>query len=377
MACTVGDVAELVELLAPVHLAREDDNVGLIVGDPRGLVEGVLVTLDVTPEVLEEAYSRKAGLVVSHHPPVFRGLRRVITDTATGKVLREALKRGISIYAAHTNLDVCRGGVNTALAEIFGLQGDRPLLPADHGYSKLVTTVPPEAVEEVSEALFNAGAGNIGRYRGCSFRVEGEGTFIPAGDARPYSGERGKMNAVREIRLEVRVERGRVGEAVRALLASHPYEEPAFDVYPLAGPAAEGMGRVGEIPGETTAGDLAEECRRLLGSPLVRLAGDPRRRVKRLAVCGGRGGHLLSAAREAGAEALVTGDVDHHQALEARALGLALIDAGHYHTERPVVERLARFLQEEARRREMKVEVYESAVDTGPWSYGGGDERAG
>lgn len=372
MTCTVADVVEMMERIAPADTAVPGDNVGLLVGSPHSRLESVLVALEVSREVVEEAREAGAGLVVCHHPPVYRPLSRLREDDPLQSLLCHLVRSGLSVYAAHTNLDVSPQGVNAALAEALGLQEHAPLQEAAvrEGY-KVVTFVPPEHLDRVSEALFRAGAGVIGDYRGCSFRAEGTGTFLPGIGASPAYGEAGRMNEVRELRLEVLVEKTRLGRALAALYAAHPYEEPAVDVYAVSTPFRGGMGRVGTLPRPMSPVELVEYCRRRLDSPTVRYAGPAGVSVIRVAVCGGSGGSAARAAREAGAEALITGDVGHHQAHEARELGLVLVDAGHYHTERVVVPFLARLLEEESSRRGLEVRFVSSRIDTCPWESGG------
>ena len=372
MACQVKDIVALMEEIAPPEYAEDWDNVGLLVGSAHAGIETVLVSLDATSEVVAEAGERGAGLLISHHPPVFRPMTRVITDKPPGSLVKEALMAGVALYAAHTNLDLCEVGVNVVLAEKFGLKDHRPLQssPAAEGF-KLVTFLPQQHLPSVSEALFKAGAGVIGDYTGCSFRVEGRGTFTPGPGASPAYGEAGKPNQVEEVRLEVVVEKDGLERALKALLDSHPYEEPAYDVYPLRMPSTAGKGRIGELPDMTTLGGLVRRCSQELGIPSVRLAGDPGREVRRVAVCGGRGGKLIPRAAREGAEVMITGDVVYHEALAAAARGLAVIDAGHYHTERPVVPHLAALLRQKADRAGLEVEVHISDIDTHPWVVGG------
>ncbi len=373
MGCRVQDMTGILEDIAPPGLAEEWDNVGLQCGSPHAEVDAVLVALEVNEEVVEEAVERGAGLIVCHHPLIFEPLKDLREDDPRSRLACEVVRTRLAVYAAHTNLDAAPLGVNAALAEALGLRDDAPLMEGiTRPARKVVTFLPPEHVVAVSETLFAAGAGVIGEYTGCSFRAEGTGTFYAGAGTSPAYGEKGAMNEVREVRLEVLVEERLLGRALRALLQAHPYEEPAVDVYPTEIPWAGGMGRVGRLQGPLRLRELADLCRTRLGNPCVRFAGPPDREVERVAVCGGRGAHLAAAARRAGADALVTGDVGHHQALEALALGLAVVDAGHYHTERTVVPFLARLLKERAERRGLEVEVIASHVDSSPWKVGGG-----
>ncbi|MDD3718924.1 MAG: Nif3-like dinuclear metal center hexameric protein [Actinomycetota bacterium] len=373
MACEVGDVVTLLEELAPPRLAEDWDNAGLQVGSRRAQVEAVLISLDVTPEVLGEARERGAGLLACHHPPIFRPLRSLVTDEPRAALLRDALAAGMAIYAAHTSLDASPRGVNDALGALFELEDQRPLLEAHPREEyKLVTFVPPEHVVAVSAALFGAGAGVIGDYSGCSFRVEGTGTFTPGPGTRPAYGDPSGPSEVREARLEVVLPAESMREAVEALLASHPYEEPAYDLHRVHVPQGAGLGRVGDLPAPVSLGELARRCRGLLGNPAARLCGDPTAAVRRVAVCGGSGGDMAGAALAAGAQVLITGDVGHHQALDALAVGLAIIDAGHYHTERPVLSHLASLLEGKARKSGLALAIHVSETDTCPWIDGGG-----
>ncbi len=368
MACEVGDIVALVEELAPPHLAEDWDNAGLQVGSRRARTGAVLVSLDAVPRVLQEARELGAGLLVCHHPPIFRPLRNLAADGPPGDFLHAAVAAGLAIYAAHTSLDASPHGVNAALAALFELEEQRPLLPAPPREEyKLVTFLPPEHLPGVSAALFAAGAGDIGAYSGCSFRTEGTGTFTPGPGSRPAYGAAAGPSEVREVRLEVVLPARRMREALHALLDSHPYEEPAYDLLRVHVPQDAGLGRVGDLPAPLSLGALARRCGELLENPAVRLAGDPAVAVRRVAVCGGSGADSADAALSAGAQVLITGEVGHHRALEALAAGLAVIDAGHYHTERPVVPHLASLLAEGARGAGLDVKVHASRVQTCPW----------
>ncbi len=373
MSCKIAGVIAILEELAPPQYAEDWDNVGLLVGSRQAETGAVLVALDCTREVLDEAVEAGAALVVCHHPPIFRPLKRLLADDPVGLLLHRAVAAGVSVYAAHTNLDASEVGVNTVLAEILGLTDLSALQRApERRRNKLVTFLPPDHVAAVSAALFSAGAGRIGDYAGCSFRLEGAGTFTPGPDSHPAYGEKGGPNEVREVRLEVVVEEKDLARTLEALLLSHPYEEPAYDVYPLRDFSPAGLGRVGNLPRPLSLADLALRCSRELANPAVRVAGDPALGITRVAVCGGSGGKLARAAVRAGAQALVTGDVGYHDALEAAGLGLAVIDAGHYHTERPAMQRLARLLEEGMERAGLEAPVRLSEIRTDPWSWGGG-----
>jgi dinuclear metal center YbgI/SA1388 family protein len=374
MSCRIEEIIALLEQLAPPAFAEDWDNVGLQLGSAREEVTAVLLALDATREVLAEARAKEAGLLICHHPLIFHPLLRLVTDEPAGALVREALISGVAVYAAHTNLDASQYGVNTALAELLGLRDHHQLQRAGtRGGFKLVTFLPPQHVAAVTSALFRAGAGIIGDYSGCSFRAEGYGTFTPGPRSHPVYGKAGTANEVREFRLELSVGEDGLEAAVAALLESHPYEEPAYDVYPLRGVVGAGLGRVGDLPAPMGLGDLARRCSLELGNPAVRVSsGDPDLAVSRVAVCGGSGAKLAREALAAGAQVLITGDVGYHESQEAAAAGLAFIDAGHYHTEWPVLPYLASLLAERAEGKGLGVEILVSDVRTCPWINGGG-----
>lgn len=371
MAESVADWMVLLEQAYPARDAQSWDNVGLQVGDPQWDVDRILVSLDVTSAVLDEAAEVAGTMVIAHHPLLFRPLERLTPTTASGRLALAAARRGIAVAAAHTNLDVADDGAGTSVptADVLGLVDRRPLASSltQAGKVKLVTFVPPEAVEQVIDALAAAGAGRIGDYERCSFRVHGTGTFTPVGAADPYSGQVGQANAVDELRVEIDVPRGSVAAVVAALGEAHPYEEVAYDLVPLLDGAALGFGRVGHLPAPRRLADLAELIRTGLPAPHLRYAGDPDREVRRVAVIGGAGDSLLDAARATGAEVVVTGDLRHHVTLDALELGLAVIDAGHHATEVAAMPAWRERLVAEAARRGLGATVLASRVPTVPW----------
>jgi dinuclear metal center YbgI/SA1388 family protein len=376
MADTVGDWAGLVHERYPPAEAAGWDSVGLQVGDPSWPVERVLVSLDVTSAVIDEASGGEPGapptLVVAHHPLLFRPLARLTPSTASGKVALAAARAGVAVLAAHTNLDVATDGAGTSdpVMRVLGLHGAEPLTAEvrDAGEVKLVTFVPATHLDPVLGALSAAGAGVIGEYERCSFRVGGTGTFRPGRGADPFSGTRGEDNQEAEDRLEIVVPRRRVGGAVRALLSAHPYEEVAYDLYPLLAGATAGFGRVGDLPRPQALSELADRIRVELPAPHLRYAGDPRRTVTRAAAVGGAGESLVPAALGAGADVLVTGDLKHHVVLDALEQGLALIDAGHHATEAAALPAWLDRLQTAAADRGLTAPVVASRTPTVPWA---------
>jgi dinuclear metal center YbgI/SA1388 family protein len=340
----VADLVTTMEAVAPVRYAATWDNVGLIVGDTAQPLARVLIAIDCTRAVLEEARSTAVDAIVSYHPPLFAPQKRFVA----GSVAFEAARAGIAIYSPHTALDVADGGTNDVLADAVGMTDRTPLRPVDtvDRERKLVTFVPAEHVEAVSAALFEAGAGHIGRYSSCSFRSTGTGTFFGEEGAQPVVGAAGRLEQAPELRLETVVPVVAIEAVVRALRRAHPYEEPAFDLVRLAAPPeAKGMGRVGSVPGGPLA-QLVERTKRALGVEHVLVAGPPEREVSRAAVCAGSGGELVADAAAAGAHVLVTGELRHHDALAASAAGVAVVCTRHSTSERIALAALETTLAE-------------------------------
>jgi dinuclear metal center YbgI/SA1388 family protein len=341
MSATVADWLGILDGLFPPGLAEAWDNVGLQVGDRSWEADRVMVALDPTPGVIGEAIGGGCGLLVTHHPLLFRPLDRLDLGEPVGRAIGEAVSARLAVFACHTNADAARPGVTDALAEALGLRVTGVLRPSHpEERVKLVTFVPPEATSKVLDAVALEGAGEIGEYTHCSFRVRGAGTFFPSDRAHPAVGERGELTEVHEDRVEVVLPSARLSPVVQALRTAHPYEEVAYDVYPLVGGVGLGPGRLAEPAGEITASALAERCRERLGGA-VRTAGPLDRPVTRVALCGGAGASLIPDAMAVESDVMVTGDVKHHQALDAAAAGLTVIDAGHHGTEWPFVRALA------------------------------------
>jgi dinuclear metal center YbgI/SA1388 family protein len=373
MADTVQDWVELVDAEYPEGDAASWDEVGLHVGDPDDPVTTVLVALDVTPAVLDEAVSAGAELVFAHHPLLFRPLSRLTPTTASGLLALRAAREHIAVLAAHTNLDVAVPGTTDPIVDALGLVEVHPLDPARaEAPTKLVVFVPTESTSAVIAALAEAGAGTIGEYEECSFRVTGTGTFRPSAVADPTVGEREQRNEVIEDRLEVVVPTARLASVRRALVEAHPYEEVAYDVYPLLMPPAEGggkgLGRIGRLPEPLPLRAVADRLAVALPSPHLRLVGDPDRRVERVAACGGAGDSYVVAAHRAGADVYITGDLRHHVSLDALTVGMSLIDAGHYATEAAALPAAMARLEIAARTRGLSARLLRSHVRTEPWA---------
>lgn len=333
----LGDVVRALDELWPPALAADWDAVGLAVGDPDTDVRRVRFAVDPVAVVVQEALDDGCQLLVSHHPLYLRGTSSVAADGPKGRLVEALVRGGCGLFVAHTNADRSCPGVNDALAALFDLQGTVPLDPVLETLDTLVVLVPTADAAGLAAALTAAGAGQVGSYDSCTWSVAGTGAFRPLPGARPAVGEVGRLEHVDEVRIETVVPAGCRDEVLRVLLATHPYETPAWSLLPsvpLPGPA--GVGRVGDLPQPMALGDLIELAAHVLPPTSwgVRGSGDPRRVVRRLAVCGGAGDEELGRAAAAGADALLTSDLRHHRALESPE-GLALIDASHWATEWP------------------------------------------
>jgi dinuclear metal center YbgI/SA1388 family protein len=352
---TVADLTSWLEQFAPSRLAEPWDNVGLLWGDPGAVVERVMTCLTVTPATAAEAIRERAALIVSHHPILFREAKRIRADLPETAHLWQLARAGIAVASPHTAFDNTRDGINDILCRRLGLAEVVPLRPlapiaaglvaAPQSFKIVVFTPLPER-EAVSAAAFSAGAGRIGAYQECSFAIPGEGTFFGTGDANPTVGERGRRETVRELRLEFVCPAPLLGAVLASIRARHSYEEPAIDVYPLHETVANdsppsGSGRIGRLLKPLGLEEFAMAVGRVLGGVPVAMVGEPGRRVERVALACGAGDEFLKDAARLKADVLLTGEARFHRALEAEAIGIGLITAGHYATERSGVEELA------------------------------------
>lgn len=339
----VHDVVQWLKEFAPLSLAESWDNVGLLLGDAEAQCDRVLTCLTLTADVATEAIDTGCQMIVTHHPLPFKPVAKLTASDPVGKVLLPLLRNGVAVYSAHTAFDSCRAGINASLAEQIGLRGIKALKPAaGAATNKLVCFVPAESLADVQRAVWNAGAGIIGEYTCCSFAVSGTGSFLPSQNANPTVGSPGKMEHCPEVRLEVDVPAAITPQVVAALRAAHPYEEPAYDVYPLISDNADvGAGRFGDLPEAVTLEQLLLTLKTMFTPATLQVVGDGNRLISRIAVACGSGGEFLSAAKAQGCDLLLTGEARFHTAIEARDSGIGLVLAGHYATERPAMDQLA------------------------------------
>lgn len=345
----VAALCDAMERIASPWTAAEWDNVGLLVGDRFWPVRRVLVTIDLTEDVLKEAGAGRFDAIISYHPPIFRPVKSLTVGThSTEGLAAEAFSRGIAVYSPHTAWDCAPGGTNDCLAAMCGLLDVRPFeLARRPGREfKLVTFLPAKSVDQVAEALFAAGAGKIGDYEKCSFRASGHGTFLGGDATHPAVGRRGRLERVEEIRIEVVVPAARLGEAVAAMRAAHPYEEPAFDIYPVEPHPVKGLGqgRTGRFRKPVRLGDLARTLARTTGAAGPQIIGAPATRVRHALVCAGAAGSLPFEIpdRPCGpGDVVITGEIRHHDALRYARCGACAVALGHWASERPSLAGLA------------------------------------
>lgn len=344
---TVADLITHLESLAPAELAADWDNVGLLLGDASAPANRVMTCLTLTPEVAEEAVAENAGLVVTHHPILFRGVKRLTTATSEGRMVLALARSGTAVFSPHTSLDNATGGINDLLARRLGLVDVSPLrFRAGEQQVKIVVFVPDSDLTGVSDAMFAAGAGHIGQYSECSFRLAGTGTFFGSDSTHPAVGQKGRREEVSEWRVEAVCSEGSVPAVVAAVRRAHSYEEPAFDVYPLR-PQALGLGegRLGRLARPAALAELVQSVKLGLNASHVQMVGQADKRIERVAIVCGAGGEFLGDAVKAKADVFLTGEMRFHDYLAARAQGIALLLPGHYATERCGVEELAERLQ--------------------------------
>lgn len=375
---TLGQIIDVLERLYPLRLAEKWDAVGLVCGDRQDPVHTIRFAVDPTLDVVDEAIDAGAQLLVTHHPLLLKGVHGVSTDSFKGAVVHRLIKAGCALYVAHTNADSARPGVSDALARIVGLDNLTPLSRANPPaqLAKVCVFVPHDHEVAVIDALSHAGAGQIGQYARCAWGSTGTGTFTPLPGADPAIGQVGQRTDVSETKIEMVFPPALTGAVVQALRAAHPYEEPAFDLLTLLGePSHLGLGRVGFLPEPTTLENFATTVAKALPYTVsgVRVAGDPKAEVHKIAVCGGAGDSLFDAVRASGADAYLTSDLRHHPASEAReAAGDGppyLVDVPHWAGEWPWLHSCASRLSTDLLTDGFAITTEVSTLRSDPWSF--------
>lgn len=361
----VYEVIHELEKLAPTAFAEGFDNVGLLVGDSQAEVSKILVTLDTLESVVDEAIEKKANLIVSFHPIIFSGMKKLTGKTYVERVVQKAIKHDINIYATHTALDNSPYGVNYQIAQQLNLQNTKILIPQKDTLRQLVTYAPINLAEQVRNALFEAGAGNIGRYDQCSFNLEGKGTFRGLADANPYVGEVGKMHTENEIRISVIYSKNVESQILVALRNAHKYEEIAYEILSLNNLNQNiGIGMVGELTEEMDEVDFMKYLKEKMKVSVIRHSKFLGKKIKKVAVLGGSGSFAISNAKQKGADVYVTADLKYHEFYQAENQ-IVLADIGHYESEQFTKNLLTAYLSEKF----PNFAILNSEIDTNPVNY--------
>lgn len=361
----VKDITEYLESLAPRAYQESYDNSGLLTGEPSQEVTGVLVTLDCTEEVVQEAIERGINMIVAHHPIIFKGLKKLTGSNYVERTILKAIRNNIALYAIHTNLDNIHTGVNRKIGKKIGLKNLRILLPKKDTLSKLVTFIPRENEEPVMKALYDAGAGQIGNYKNCSFGVAGTGTFMPNEVATPHIGKANQQESVKEIRAEVIFSTHLEAQIIGGLRKAHPYEEVAYYITRLENDNQEvGSGMIGELEQPMEPIEFLKGLKTSMSLNIIRHTQLLDKKVKKVAICGGSGSFLLHQAIRSGADFFVTADFKYHEFFDADGK-ITIADIGHYESEFFTKELIMELLKEKF----PTFAVNFSSTDTNPIRY--------
>ena len=329
----VQDVINHLQDLAPLAYAEDFDNVGLLVGDKNQPVSGVLVTLDTLEAVVDEAIENSCNLIVSFHPIIFKGLKKLTGKTYVERVVIKAIRHNIAIFSIHTALDNALEGVNSIICDQLGLKNKKILIPQAGTIKKLQTYVPKPNAEELRQALFNAGAGSIGNYESCSFNVDGEGTYMGNEDSNPVIGKKGELHTENETAISVTFKKHLESKVLKKLFDAHPYEEVAYEISTLENTNQHiGMGMIGELENEMNTKECLQFIKTKMNTKCIRHSKFINKSIKRIAVLGGSGSFAINAAKIAGADLFVTADLKYHDFFSAEN-DIVLADIGHYESE--------------------------------------------
>ncbi|AFS78807.1 NIF3-like protein [Gottschalkia acidurici 9a] len=357
-----SEIVSILNKLAPSYLIDTWDNSGLQVGSLKKDVKNILITLDLGEKALNKAIENKVDMIITHHPLFFGGIKHISLDNPNGDIISEIIKNDITVFSAHTNLDMCNGGVNDILADKLNLKDTRPMskFRADKLY-KICVFVPVSHTEIVRKALGDSGAGFIGNYSHCTFNTKGVGTFLPREGTNPYIGELGRIESVEEEKIETIVDEHILQKVISSMVKAHPYEEVAYDIYPLYNKGKSyGYGRVGKLDKNIALNDFGRIVKEKLDCETVRVYGDLNREIKKVALCGGSGGSFIKDAHRSNADVYITGDIKYHDAQLASELGISIIDAGHFETEKHSIDFLKEYIQENTN--QVKIITYNESI---------------
>ncbi len=336
----IKEIINFLETIAPAALQEDYDNAGLITGDNNAICTGIIVSLDCTEAIVQEAIDKKCSLIVAHHPIIFKGLKKINGNNYVERTIIKAIKNDIAVYAIHTNLDNVLHGVNGKIAEMLGLQNPSILSSKKHLLRKLVVFSPKENAQTLTQALFTAGAGNIGNYSECSFSTKGTGTFTPGENANPQTGKRGLRETLDETKIEVIYPEWMERNILNAMKLNHPYEEVAHDIYMLDNAYQNiGAGVIGDLTVAIDENDLLQKIATIFKVEVIKHTGLMQKKCKKIAICGGAGSFLISAAKASGADVFITSDVKYHEFFDADNQ-ILLVDMGHFESEQFTIDLL-------------------------------------
>jgi dinuclear metal center YbgI/SA1388 family protein len=362
----IKDIAEKIEKIVPLKLAQGWDNVGLLIGNPQQNVKNILLTIDITKEVLTEAKRLRTDLIISYHPVIWDGLKKINRDN----IVYDLIQAGIAVFSVHTALDAAAGGVNDGLSDIIGIVDGKPIgdyveSPQGDNY-KLIVFAPIESAAKVSNAIFAAGAGAIGNYSNCGFAAEGTGTFLSLAGAKPTIGKKGRTEAVPEIKFETIVPAGKLADCITAMKKAHPYEEPAFDVFKLYNSQNKfGLGRIGKLQKPMRLNTILERIKKHTGARDFGIIGNQKRLIKTAAVCAGSCGKIINSIIAAKADLYLTGELKHNYALAAQEANLTCICLSHTVSERFILRKFAKQLQKQTK--EITIKISKKDADPFKW----------
>ncbi len=360
------EIIKYIEEWAPKEIAWQKDNVGLQIGTADRKLKNILLCLELTNEVIDDAIKKSCNFIISHHPLLFSSLKKIdLQNDKNSKLIERLIKKDITLYSAHTNLDFTRGGVSFELAKVLKLKNIDFLTHAKSNQYKLVVFVPSTFTEKVSDAIFEAGGGVIGEYKRCSFRTNGTGTFRGSERANPTVGKKGQDEKVEEVRLEVVIDSWKVKKVLSALFKVHPYKEAAYDIYPLENSGNYGSGAIGELENSYSKVEFLKFISGQLKVKNFRYVESPKNKIKKVAVCGGAGSALIQEAINANADAFITADIKYHSFHDAIGK-ILLVDAGHYETEIHSLNELKRRLSNYAGINNSNIKIFKYNGSTNP-----------
>lgn len=369
MSINYDEIMNIMEEISPIHLAENWDNCGLLVGNTNREIKKILVALDAVSSVIDEAIEKDVDLIITHHPFLFSGIKKVTSQTTLGINIYKLIQNNIGVYSAHTNLDVAFGGTNDIFAKMAGLT-DICVLEETY-YEKLykiAVFVPAVHSDNVKNAMCNVGAGYLGNYSNCTFESVGKGAFCPLEGAKPFIGTINEIQYTDEVKIETIVSENNLSQVIKAMLVAHPYEEVAYDIYELFQKGVQyGIGRIGNLKKEITFGEFSTALKTKLGLKTMRVVGDLNKSIKRVGLCTGSGFEYMEKAKKMGADVYITGDLKFHESQKAIDAGMCVIDATHYASENMIVPVLCEYIRNKMREKNKEVEIITSLVNGQPF----------